>query len=422
MNFLTPIRRGRKISCWFAILALVAIAACSDDDPVRPPSGADISGVVLTPEGRPAFGAMVYLGLDPAFMFRPVPVVIDSVMADGSGLYGFDDLSEGSYMVYAGVWNSGGDDFTLVSPFGPPVNVGGKSAKSIVNLALHGLEQDGVITGEAVYTDDTELAPADSADVYLYRFLGAGTVFAGETKTNAAGLYAMPGISTGNYTVTVSWNFPSDAPFPVYLAADSEVHFCAGDDLVRVEKLILRDIMVEKPAVYIYPEQAGEFQVGLDLGPGVRLTASDPEYGEGWSVYVDRTGRIDATWDYLFYEVSLRGSPRIGQGWCFSWSELFAGLEELTGELGLNPAEQDDFLTYWRERMPRREYYEIHPVLGADLDPWVRLRVDPEPESSLRFWLFFTGRDTMLDLPSPLSMPFTRTGTTVVEWGGAILP
>lgn len=422
MNIPLPTRRGPVHSCLFAILILVLAAGCSDDDPVRPPSGVDISGVVLTPEGNPAFGAMVYLGLDPEFMPHVAAVVIDSTMADGSGGFEFDELNASTYQVYAGVWNSISDDFSLVSPFSAPVTVGSKSSKNTVNLTLHHLGKKGVVAGEAYYEDGEVLAPADSADVYLYRYLGADKVFALEGKTNAAGQFALPGVMTGNYSVTVTKKFSKDAPFPLFLAAESEAFFSTGDRLVRTEDLILRDTMVEKPAVYIYPEQAGVFQVELDFGSGVRLTASEPDYGEGWSVFVDRTGLIEGSWDYLFYEVALKGAPRIAEGWCFSWSELSAGLDRITRDLGLNEAEQRDFLTYWQERLPRREYYEIHPVCGEDLDPWVGLRIDPAPETTLRFWLFFQGGDTRVDLPAPEFSRVQRVGTTVVEWGGAVLP
>ena len=182
------------------------------------------------------------------------------------------------------------------------------------------------------------------------------------------------------------------------------------------------DVMVEKPAIYVYPEEAGRFQVNLVFGEGVRLTASDPDYGAGWDVFVAETGRIDGSWDYLFYEIAMRGAPLIAEGWCLSWDELSAGLESITVAVGLTPAERDDFLVYWLSRLPRHNYYEIHPVFGSDLDAWVELDVTPVPDAVLRFWMFFRGRDTAAELPVPRIPAVERVGTTVVEWGGAVIP
>ena len=150
------------------------------------------------------------------------------------------------------------------------------------------------------------------------------------------------------------------------------------------------------------------------------MTASEPEYGDGWEVAVDSAGRIDGTWDYLFYEIAMRGAPRIPVGWCLPWDGLTAGLESIITDLGLVASEKEDFLTYWMSRLPRREFYEINPVTGADLEAWVKLKVVPTPDSNLRFWLFFRGIDEAVELQEPVIPAFERTGTTVVEWGGAV--
>jgi hypothetical protein len=208
----------------------------------------------------------------------------------------------------------------------------------------------------------------------------------------------------------------------MFMSAESEVFFSTGKDRIRLDSLILREVMVEKPAVYIYPEVAGRFEVALEFGAGVGLTASEPEYGDGWDVQVAGDGRIDGTWDYLFYEISLKGWPRIPSGWCLAHSDLAGGLASISTELGLNAAERADFLDYWLPRLPRRDYYEIHPVLGSDLDAWVELDVKPAPASVLRFWLFMRGADEPVDLPAPRIPSSERSGTTVVEWGGAVIP
>jgi hypothetical protein len=401
----------------------ILAAGCSDDDPVTPPSpGVDISGMVRDQNGGPAAGSTVYLGRKTMYFPQAATVFFDSVLADNLGGYEFDQLDEGTYQVYAGSWDPGGKGFSLVSPFSRRLDIAAKSADHVANLSLQEMSQDGRVAGKVFHENGLGPAPADSANITLFRYEGMEFVVAAETTTNADGEFELKGVKTGNYTVTADKVMDPGAPFPLYVAAESEAFFCDGRNLVQVEDLILRDIMVEKPAVYIYPEQSGRFEVELEFGPAIRLTASEPDYGEGWNVSVDESGRIDAKWDYLFYEIAMRGAPIIKEGWCLSWSELPKGLELITREMGLNKAEQDDFLDYWMSRLPQKNYYEILPVFGKDIDAWVNLNVTPMPDAALRFWLFFKGNDRVVDLTAPRIHDFVRTGTTVVEWGGAVIP
>jgi len=411
-------------SVFFPLLLIIAFlipaAGCDEDDPTGPCIGADISGVVRKSNGGSAAGATVYLGRDPEWLPLAATVVIDSVLADDAGRYEFDQLYEGVYRVFGGVWGHPDKEYSLVSPFSEPLKVAEKSPDHYERLSLREMYTAGVIAGEVYYEDRSGFVPADSATVTLQRYEGMGFVNAGLAMTNAAGDFSVEGVETGNFKATAHKVFSPDAPYPLYLNAESQAFFCDGNTLVSLERLILRDIMVEKPAVYIYPEHPGRFQVSLEFGAGVRLAASDPEYGEGWDVAVDSAGRIDGTWDYLFYEIAMRGAPRIPVGWCLPWADLMAGLDSIITDLGLDAAEKEDFLTYWRSRLPHREFYEINPVMGEDLEPWVKLKVDPAPDATLRFWLFFRGIDEAVELPEPVMPAFERTGTTVVEWGGAV--
>ncbi len=423
----TPRFHFQRLIVPFLFTALILPSGCSDDDPARPAIPAtDISGVVRDQHGGPASGATVYLGLEPYFRPQTATIVLDSVLADNTGRYEFDGLDVGSYQVYAGVWNQAGGGFALVSPFTESLAIAAeetaKSAGHIADLSLLETAHEGVVAGEAFYRKEPDLVPADSTTVTLHRYEGAEFLVVAETTTNADGRFALAGVQTGNFTVTAVKIMRSEAPFPIYVSAASGAFFCDGNGLVKVERLILEDVMVEKPAVYIYPEQAGQFQVELELGTGVRLTASEPDYGTGWDVYIDEAGRIDATWDYLFYEIAMPGAPMIDEGWCLSWSGMSAGLESICVAAGLNAAEQDDFLDYWLSRLPPRNYYEIHPVFGGDLDAWVRLDTTPAPQTVVRFWLFFRGRDTATELTAPVIPLAERIGTTVVEWGGAVIP
>jgi len=419
----TPHTTLQRLILPVIFITTILAAGCSDDDPTAPPSpGVDISGMVRDQNGGPGAGSTVYLGRDPFYFPRAATVFFDSVLTDNLGGYQFDQLDQGKYQVYAGNWDDRGGGFSQVSPFSRRLDIDAKSADHVANLSLHEMSKDGTVAGVVFHEDGLGPAPADSANITLFRYEGTDFVVAAETTTNADGEFELKGIKTGNYVVAAEKVLDPGAQFPLYVAAESDAFFCDGLSTIQVEDLILRDIMVEKPAVYIYPEQSGRFEVELAFGKNTFLTASEPDYGEGWDVSVDESGRIDATWDYLFYEIAMRGAPMIKEGWCLSWSELPQGLELLTKDMGLNEAERDDFLDYWMSRLPRRSYYEILPVFGNDLDAWVELKVTPAPDAVLRFWLFFRGNNRTVELTAPRIHEFERTGTTVVEWGGAVIP
>ena len=151
------------------------------------------------------------------------------------------------------------------------------------------------------------------------------------------------------------------------------------------------------------------------------MTESIPEYGSGWDVFVETTGRIDRKYEYLFYEASIHDLPSFNTGWCFYNEDLPVELRTILLEIGLNDKEADDFLEYWLEYLAEYEYYSVYPVFNRSLDQYVELHVTPEPDAQLRFWLFFEGSTDFRALPDQAVPAFQRGSTTVVEWGGTLL-
>lgn len=192
--------------------------------------------------------------------------------------------------------------------------------------------------------------------------------------------------------------------------------------MVEVDTLVLFDANVDEPLVYIYPERPGPFEVRLDLGRDVRLTASAPDYGDGWNVFVDADGRIDGRHDYLFYELGMPAPALEGVGWCLDGADLESELAGLAARCGLNAVEAAEFTAYWTERLPQSPHWLARPVFGADLDRWAILDVSPAPDAMLRLWVFFAPSDGPRTLTAPVVAPFRREGTTVVEWGGSVRP
>jgi len=198
--------------------------------------------------------------------------------------------------------------------------------------------------------------------------------------------------------------------------------FCDGISSYSADTLVLQIIYCRKPAIYIYPDTDRDFLVELEFMDGTTLTSSTPPYSSGWNVFVETTGLIDHQYDYLFYEVSLKEAPELSSGWSLSRDDLAEGLQDILHGLGLNQKETDDFLDYWLGRLTDHEYFSVYPASEEIIDRFVGLDIFPAPDAMLRFWLFFRGEREYRSLPEPAFAGFERGSTTVVEWGGVLLP
>jgi hypothetical protein len=401
-----------------AMCLLAAVTGC-DDDPASVPGNSIRGSVKYDDSSNPAEGSLVYLGQRSPY-FPDHLVFTDSTRTNNRGSFLFEDLLSGSYQLYAaredGEKVSGA---SLVSPLSSELIVE-KNRGATASLRLWPVVCDGTIMGIVLLPGDG--GPADNVPVTLHRLEGIRYIEVDSARTGTDGLCEFVEVCTGNYRVFASFLLDAEGPYPQQYWAESGDFFCEGSGTVQLEPLQLTDLYVDKPVIYIYPEQAGRFQVELALSNGTEIVTSKPEYGSGWDVFVEPSGRIDDRYDYLFYEAAISMIPPMAAGWCFEESELSPRLEELLHRLGLNAAEADAFLEYWLGRLPAHPFYKIRPVTGRELDAWVALGVTPAPESVLRLWFFFQGCADYEPLePCPVT-EFVRTGTTVVEWGGAVVP
>ena len=148
---------------------------------------------------------------------------------------------------------------------------------------------------------------------------------------------------------------------------------------------------------------------------------SIPDYNTGWNVFIDKTGKIDNKYDYLFYECVQFDEPKFNYGYCISSDEMVNALKRVLNEIGLNDQENKDFIEYWGDRFTKFPYYKIHPILDNELNRYVELKIIPKPDSVLRVWLFFEGTSIKEELKAPSFDKFMRKKSTVVEWRGVML-
>ena len=178
------------------------------------------------------------------------------------------------------------------------------------------------------------------------------------------------------------------------------------------------DSMVDKPNIYLYPEETIEVDVNIVFPHGGRLRTSIPEYGDGWHITVEPSGIIDGQYDCLFYE-SLQ--PDYGQyeaGWVVAQGQLEGFFRDNMALTGFNQKEIDDFIEYWIPRLTEYPYYAIYPQYNDELEEMIKLEFSEQPTNLIRLIYSVRGLETgNLTLDEAVIPAFNRDGFTVAEWG-----
>lgn len=179
----------------------------------------------------------------------------------------------------------------------------------------------------------------------------------------------------------------------------------------------------EKPVIYLYPEAETAVTVTLDLEG--RLTCVYPAMERGaWTVTAQPDGTLtDAqgqTYNYLYWEGVSDADYDLSQGFCVSGADTAAFLEDALSQLGLTRREANEFIVYWLPRMEPNPYNLISFQTDA-YTSHAALTVTPEPDSLLRVFMVWKPLETPVDVPAQSLPAFSRSGFTVVEWGGAEL-
>jgi len=379
---------------------------------------ASITGrIFYTDSGNPAGGAKVILrknfghGMPNAFIFY------DSTYTSSLGYFTFNNIEKGLYDLYACKYsNSGEQNLTYISQLSNSINlIDEVTTYTVEDVFLIPILNEGKIKGNLVI--NTTQLPADSALVNLWRLEECTFTKIDSVLSNSNGNFLFENVRTGTYHIYAS-AIDTSGGYPI---GASKSCFCNGKDTCDLDTLFLTCLEVLKPAIYIYPEEDSQFQVQLILKNGTKITESIPKYNEGWDVFVEKSGRIDSKYDYLFYEASIKIMPELSSGWCISRKNLKNKLNNLLLKIGLNQQETNEFLDYWLNRLQDYKYYKIYPVVNNQLDGFVELDITSQPKTIFRIWFFFQGVNDFEELSSTQIQNFIREGTTVIEWGGVLL-
>lgn len=176
----------------------------------------------------------------------------------------------------------------------------------------------------------------------------------------------------------------------------------------------------EKPVIYLYPVEETEVTVTLDYAGA--LTSAYPAYENGWTV----TARPDGTltdengreYYCLFWEGVSENQYQFSTGFCVAGEDTAAFLEDALAQLGLTDREANEFLIYWLPRMEGNAYNLISFQENIYTDS-AALTITPEPDSLLRVFMAWKGLEQPVEVVPQALKSATRTGFTVVEWGGA---
>ena len=231
--------------------------------------------------------------------------------------------------------------------------------------------------------------------------------------------------------------------FGVLPACEDE---CAGDACTQTDDPTLVPVpvptktptreMAYKPVLYLYPQEERQLAVTLDVEGELGTVYPAPERQvqteEGtrasWTISAAPDGTLtDAsghTYPSLFWDgpVSLT-SPE--QGFVVAREDAVPFLEEKLGQLGLSDKEAADFITYWAPRIRANEYtfvsFDASSYVGQATYSFTDEAGAPvEPDTFIRVFMTIRAADANEEVTPQVFGPTpTRSGFTVVEWGGA---
>lgn len=185
--------------------------------------------------------------------------------------------------------------------------------------------------------------------------------------------------------------------------------------------------MIDKPVIYIYPEE--ETQVKVTLGNSQNLTCTYPKYEDSWIVNAKPDGTLTELKNpsrelYSLYYESTNKKPYskdLKEGFIVKSSEVSKFLEEKLSLLGLSDKESQEFIIYWLPRLEAHKYIYIRFQSMEEIEKNMPLYFDKTPDTLIRIVMEWKGLDKSRDIKQQQLTPVKRNGFTVVEWGGTEL-
>ena len=175
-----------------------------------------------------------------------------------------------------------------------------------------------------------------------------------------------------------------------------------------------------KPIIYLYPEETTK--VSVKLGYKDKIRVSYPKYVNGWDVTVKEDGTIlyDGKEYYaLYWEGSEFDSELTDEGFVIEGKDTAKFLEEKLELLGLNEREINEFIIYWLPKLESNKYNYIRFETNEVIDKYMPLQVTPTPDNIIRVYMVYKPLNKSVLVKEQTIKTPSRSGFTVVEWGGS---
>ncbi|MCL2672478.1 MAG: hypothetical protein FWF10_10675, partial [Clostridiales bacterium] len=157
------------------------------------------------------------------------------------------------------------------------------------------------------------------------------------------------------------------------------------------------------------------------------LDCTYPAYDNGWNVTAHPDGtlfdlRDNKEYSYLFWEGHGEANYDFTRGFVVKGEDTSAFLQEKLARMGLLPCEYNEFIVYWLPQM-QNNAYNLITFQGEAYTSTAELIITPTPDSILRVFMAYIPLDAPIVIEEQPLTPFTRSGFTVIEWGGcAVAP
>lgn len=236
------------------------------------------------------------------------------------------------------------------------------------------------------------------------------TTIVNSDTTDSLGYYLLCDLYPGFYDVLIS------AP-PCAVGDTVKDVEVKSNDTTEIRDLIAEFDSIYKPNIYLYPLYPVNVIVELIFNGFGAVTTSEPEYSNGWNVFIEPEGLINSTYGFLFYEATVPNIWQREQGWLVENKRLTEWMWKYLPLYGFNERETGDFVEYWTQHLPISEFYIFYPQETEKVEQVVSLFITPQPDRFLRIWFLIEPINEPKLVQEPVIPFFERIGFTVTEWG-----
>ncbi len=163
-------------------------------------------------------------------------------------------------------------------------------------------------------------------------------------------------------------------------------------------------------------------EVNVRLGKPNILTTTYPKYNNGWTVTAKPDGTLtqnNKNYYGLYWEGKNHNIKVEKDGFVVEGKDTAKFLEEKLATLGLNEKEANEFIIYWLPKMEHNKYNYIRFETKEEINSYMPLEITPKPDSMIRIVMDFKALDNKINIKEQTLTTPSRTGYTVVEWGGS---